>query len=141
MKKNENKKIRVATKAIIYDKDGNILTIKRCNKYNRPLTWDLPGGNLDFGEKLEDNLIREIREETGLRVSSLSMLGLIENLDDKDLFRVTVCYTVKTKITKVVLSHEHIAFKWVTPDEFLKLKAYTPHKKFVQQFKSLEIKK
>ena len=141
MKKNENKKIRVATKAIIYDKDGNILTIKRCNKYNRPLTWDLPGGNLDFGEKLEDNLIREIREETGLRVSSLSMLGLIENLDDKDLFRVTVCYTVKTKITKVVLSHEHIAFKWVTPDEFLKLKAYTPHKKFVQRFKSLEIKK
>lgn len=46
---NENKKIIVAQKAIIYNEDGKILTIRRSEDSPRPLTWDLPGGNLEFG--------------------------------------------------------------------------------------------
>ena len=131
---NENKKIIVAQKAIIYNEDGKILTIRRSEDSPRPLTWDLPGGNLEFGEGLESSILREIKEEIGLEVEKLLLLNVFENLDSIDLFRVTIGYTAKAKTTNVILSHEHVDFKWVTPEEFLKLDIYEPHRKLVEQF-------
>ena len=44
---NDNLKIIVAQKAIIYNENGEILTIRRSKTdRKRPLTWDLPGGDL-----------------------------------------------------------------------------------------------
>lgn len=133
--KQNNKRIILAQKVIIVNNMGQILTIKRSNAYNRPLTWDLPGGNLDFGEKLKQSILREVKEETSLSVKNLSFLGITENLDNKDLFRITICYVAKAITSKIILSHEHIDFKWVKPNEFLKLNAYKPHKEFVKKYK------
>lgn len=48
-------------------KDEKIVLIKKANgPYKGKL--DLPGGSLEFGEKPEDTLIREFKEETGLDV-------------------------------------------------------------------------
>lgn len=132
---NDNKKFIVAQKAIIYNEDGKILAIRRSENSPRPLTWDLPGGNLEFGEELKSSILREIEEETGLEVKELFLLNVFENLDSTDLFRVTIGYKTKAKNTNVTLSHEHIDFKWVTPEEFTKLDIYEPHRKLVKQFK------
>jgi len=133
---NDNKKFIVAQKAIIYNGDGKILAIRRSEKSPRPLTWDLPGGNLEFGEELISSVLREIEEETGIKVGELFLLNVFENLDSINLFRVTIGYKTKAKNTNVTLSHEHIDFKWVTPEEFTKLDIYEPHKKLVEQFKN-----
>ncbi len=132
---NNDKKIILAGKAIVYDTNGKILTIRRsATAGRRALTWDLPGGNLEFGENLEDSILREIKEETGIEVFSLSILGVAEGFDSPSAFRVTVGYTAKAKTTNVVLSYEHDDFKWVTKDEFFKLDIYEPHRKLVEQF-------
>lgn len=132
---NDNKKIIVAQKAIIYNEEGKILTMRRSEKSPRPLTWDLPGGNLEFGEELESSLLREIEEEMGVEVEKLLLLNVFENLDSDNLFRVTIGYKAKAKTTNVTLSHEHVDFKWVTPEEFTQLDIYEPHRKLVEQFK------
>lgn len=132
-----DKKIIVAQKAIIYNENGEILTMRRSEKSPRPLTWDLPGGNLEFGEELQSSILREIEEETGIEVEELLLLNVFENLDSVNLFRVTIGYKAKAKNTNVTLSHEHIDFKWVTPEEFIKLDIYEPHRKLVEQFKKL----
>ena len=135
----DNNKIIIAQKAIIYDENRNILTIQRSENSPRPLTWDLPGGNLEFGEELESSILREIEEETKIEVENLSLLSIFENLDSVDLFRVTIGYKTKAKNTNVILSHEHIDFKWVTPEEFSKLDIYEPHRKLVEQFKKMRV--
>lgn len=42
--------------------------------------FDLPGGSQEFGEKLEDTLIREIKEETNLTVKDFQQLGVVNFL-------------------------------------------------------------
>jgi 8-oxo-dGTP diphosphatase len=42
--------------------------------------WSLPGGVLEFGERLRDGLVREIREETGLMVEPLALVDALDHI-------------------------------------------------------------
>lgn len=55
----------LAVDAII-ETDGGIVLIKRKNP---PSGWAIPGGFVDYGETLEDAVIREAKEETGLDIT------------------------------------------------------------------------
>lgn len=84
---NRNQKIRVSQRAILFNKNGNILTIRRTETApSRPLHWDLPGGNLEFGEDTRNGIFREIKEETGLKTKGLSVMDVISGFNDKDEF-------------------------------------------------------
>jgi len=49
----------------IIEVEGRIILIKRKNP---PLGWAIPGGFVDYGESLEDAIVREAKEETGLDI-------------------------------------------------------------------------
>lgn len=132
---NKNQKINVSQKAIIIDKNGKILAIRRTKTaLSRPLHWDLPGGGIDFGEDAQKGMLREIKEETDLKVKNLKVIDVIAALDYKKEFWVTICYSAEVTTKKVILSFEHDDFKWVTPTEFQKLKGSPRNKKFVINF-------
>lgn len=72
METQNNKVSKVSQKAIIYDDQGRVLTIRRTKTApTRPLQWDLPGGELDYGEDTHAGMRREIKEETCLEVETL----------------------------------------------------------------------
>ena len=60
---------RVSIKALVA-RDGKILLHKEGPSLGG--RWELLGGGLDFGEDIHEGLRREIREETGLVVKSIS---------------------------------------------------------------------
>ena len=58
---------RIGTYAVI-SKDSLILLCRLCGELKNAGRWTLPGGGLDFGESLEEGLMREVFEETGFHV-------------------------------------------------------------------------
>jgi mutator protein MutT len=52
--------------------DKKILIVKQ--EVTETRNWSLPGGKLEFGETIEQCLIREIKEETGLDISVKELL-------------------------------------------------------------------
>jgi ADP-ribose pyrophosphatase YjhB (NUDIX family) len=63
--------------AIIKDEAGRLLLIQRGHE---PETgrWSLPGGRIEPGESDEQAVVRETREETGLRVTCGALVGSVQ---------------------------------------------------------------
>lgn len=51
--------------------DEQVLLVKRTN----PSLWELPGGGMEPGETPTQTVVREVREETGLQVECVELLG------------------------------------------------------------------
>jgi 8-oxo-dGTP diphosphatase len=74
--------------AIIVEKE-RVLLVKRGHA---PLAgeWSIPGGALELGEALEEAVVREAWEETGLRVETAGLLGVynrvLRDADERTLY-------------------------------------------------------
>jgi len=62
-----------ATVDVIVEVDGGIALIRRRNP---PPGWAIPGGFIDYGERAEDAARREMREELGVDVDLVALLGV-----------------------------------------------------------------
>ena len=67
-----------ANVAFIVNKKGELLVERRKNEPAKG-TLDLPGGFADLGETAEEGVIREVKEETGLEVTSVHYLFSFAN--------------------------------------------------------------
>jgi 8-oxo-dGTP pyrophosphatase MutT (NUDIX family) len=72
MQKIMHQKNRTIVSAVIISQDGKILLGKVRKGGVYPDCWHIPGGGVDEGEDKETALVREIKEELGLDIQSLS---------------------------------------------------------------------
>jgi 8-oxo-dGTP diphosphatase len=62
--------IGVGVDAIIVNDEEKYFLAKRGEKAkNERLTWEFPGGSIEFGERIEEALQREIQEEYGISIT------------------------------------------------------------------------
>jgi mutator protein MutT len=133
-----DQEIKVSQKAIICNNEGKILVMRRnITALSGPLSWDLPGGKLDFGEDARKGIIREIKEETGLDVNELEILDINSGFNELKEFWFTVCYLVVVKNPDIKISKEHDSFEWVSPKEIQGLNMPESFKSFAKTFESL----
>lgn len=75
-------------------KNQQILLIQRKNPPFKG-KWALPGGFVEYGEKTEDTVIREVFEETGLKTKINQLAGVYSDPDrDPRGHTITIVYTL-----------------------------------------------
>lgn len=111
-------------KAVIKNSSGKYLLLLRAKPYPglSKCHWDVPGGRINIGEELEIALEREIKEETGLRLT-----GKPKIIYAQDILRVEGRHTVRlTYIAEAkgivkLDPNEHQNYGWFTLEEINKL--------------------
>lgn len=109
---------RVGANAIVFDEYGRILLTKREDNG----LWCLPGGHMDLGEMIQDTVIRETEEETGLKVEIERMVGVYSmpypgyKYDDPKKQIVVVTFVCREIGGELRLSEETTDFAYCYPD-------------------------
>jgi 8-oxo-dGTP pyrophosphatase MutT (NUDIX family) len=92
-------RIRLGCSAVIFDESRKkMLLTKRADNG----LWCLPSGGVEPGESVEETIIREVREETGLSIRVLRLIGVYS--DPNSL----IVYNDDTAVQIVALSFETI---------------------------------
>ncbi len=73
----ENRLVKLASIALIFNRDkSKILGVSRKEDTTK---FGLPGGKIDWGEKIYDGMVREVKEETGISVLSANPIFFRED--------------------------------------------------------------
>ena len=111
----------LSVRAVIFDKDGRCLLLKRSLKSkNYPGKWEFPGGKVDKDERFDAALIREVDEETTLEGSLLRFIGAA-SAEQPTIIVIQIIMEVRVSPGCPTVSDEHEAFTWASPLEMLEM--------------------
>jgi 8-oxo-dGTP diphosphatase len=74
---------RVGIGVLIFNAQNELLLGQRQNSHGAH-TWSPPGGHLEFGESFEACAIREVTEETSLRIENPLVIGVTNDIFQAD---------------------------------------------------------
>lgn len=114
----------VASGGVITNNKDEVLLVKNPRK-----GWEYPGGIIEPGETLPQGLIREIKEETGVDVEIINVVGIYSNTKKKKGYNgveevpmiVTIDFVCKYISGDLRTSEESIEVKWFSKEEALKV--------------------
>lgn len=103
----------LSVRVLLTNEEGKILILKRStDSKTNPGKWELPGGKVDQGESFDQALIREVHEETQLKITLDHVVGVSE----QNLHFIRAVHIIMSgKIIEgnLTLSSEHEGYAWV----------------------------
>jgi 8-oxo-dGTP diphosphatase len=115
----------LAVSAAIF-RDGRVLIVRRAQPPAHGL-YTLPGGGVELGETLEEAVIREVREETGLDIAPLALVGFRQAIARDDTGRIKRHFVILPFAARwigreIALNEELAEAQWREADELAGLK-------------------
>ena len=127
--------------ALIFNPAGRIFLMKSYKWRNK---YVIPGGHIELGEKVEEALKREVKEETGLDIYDIEFICFQEFVFDEAFWKkrhfIFLDFACKTNSTEVKLNSEGQEFVWVTLEEGLKLDIEPYTRKTIKEYLKLHKK-
>ncbi len=108
--------VLVAACALI-DPDGRILLAQRPAGKSMAGLWEFPGGKIEAGERPEQSLIRELKEELGIAVKEECLAPLTFASHLYPDFHLLMPLYVCRRWEGIVTAQEQQKLKWVRPAE------------------------
>jgi len=110
-----------AASAVVTDEQGRVLLGKRTDN----TLWTIPGGTMKPGETIAETAIREVKEETGIDVEVVSLIGIysnpnhvVEYSDGEVRQQFSVCFSCQRVGGELATSDETSEVDYFSPDDF-----------------------
>ena len=104
-------RFRVGVFAVI-ERDGRYLLAHRSDID----WWNLVGGGLEYGETVEEALFREVREEVGVTIEIVRLLGIYSKPRKREIVLSFLCRLAQAS-PEPATSEEVSEVAWFSPDE------------------------
>lgn len=101
----------------LIDPDGRVLIAKRPEGKQLAGMWEFPGGKVEPGERPEQALIRELKEELGIDVNEACLAPFVFASHAYESFHLLMPLYLCRRWSGVVTAKEHDGLAWVKPNK------------------------
>lgn len=109
----------IVVSGVLVKKDNKYLLVQEAKEVAKGL-WNLPAGRVEKGTSIEENAIKEAKEETGFDVKLIKEIGIFHNDGDNAVKHV---FEAKIIAGELKFSKDEIMdARWFTLDEIVKMK-------------------
>lgn len=107
-------------RTIVISNNNKVLLVKHSYKAD----WYIPGGNLACCEEAAKGAVREVYEETSLKITNPKLVLVEKNIEDhkNDLVAFFVCEYDENESDVKIDDYEIVEYKWVELDEMKNIK-------------------
>jgi len=126
-----------AASAVVTDEDGRLLLAKRTDND----LWTIPGGTMKPGETIAETAVREVKEETGIDVEVISLVGIysspqhvVEYSDGEVRQQFSVCFVCRPIGGELATSDETSEVGYFSPDEIEAMDVHPSIRLRIQHF-------
>ena len=122
--------------ALVVNERHEILLV-RSEKWGQKFT--VPGGHIELGERAEDAIVREVKEETGLDSVVEELLIVQQAIYPKDYYKhehyVFMDYVGRATSSEVKLDGRELqSYHWIKPEDALKLEMEEYTRNFIAKY-------
>jgi mutator protein MutT len=100
--------MQIVQQAIILNRQSQILILRRPEG-----VWQFAGGRLEEGERWDEGLRREVKEETGITDLEIVSVLMVDNFEWQSQQLYSAYFLCRTSATSVQLSPEHVEYRWL----------------------------
>jgi len=121
--------------------NNKLLLVPHFDSDNGTVQWNIPGGRVEFGERVEDTAIRELFEETGIKATIVKLVDVSEIiLPEQSWHSITITYLGRANDGELRAESNHPFGEktphWFTESQLLN-ENYHPKAVVEKVFKSL----
>jgi mutator protein MutT len=132
-----SKKIVVGV-GVFIRKNDEVLLVRRSRDPGKG-KWAIPGGRLRFGEKIRDAAIREIEEETGLKIEITKLMDVVDVFIRDSKGRIKEHFVIIDFEGRVIggelrASSDALEARWVDKSSIHKYELTESTAKFLQKY-------
>lgn len=110
------KPVRNAVRCVVINGD-KVLTTRYGKGNKKEGFYEIPGGKIEEGETAEQTAVREMKEETGIKISCLKSRGFMELEYPDRIFHFEVFYT--TSFEGELHTEEEAIPEWISLAELM----------------------